>query len=107
MQCENFLIFFIRFQCDLQKKKRKKGHCANVTEASFSPDFMLISRKKKKVFCLSPASFLRDLCNILERGAVNHTCLRFFVGNKNAEKKCRNSKNLSAKMPEKISHFLR
>ena len=77
-------------------------------EASFSPK-MLIS-EKKKVFPLSSASFLRDLCNIPERGAVNHSCLRFLAGNKNAgfwrEKKCRNSQNFSTKMPEKISHFL-
>ena len=44
---ENFLIFFVRFQCDLQKKK--KGHRAD--EGIFFSDFMLISvpYKRKKV----------------------------------------------------------
>ena len=66
-------------------------------------------KKKKKVLRLSSATFLRDFCDIPERGAMNRGCLRFLVGNKNAgfwrEKKRRNSQNFSAKMPEKISHF--
>ena len=87
----------------ISKEKKKKGHHA---------DFMLISKikkKKKKVLRLSSATFLRDFCDIPERGAVNRGCLRFLAGNKNAgfwqEKKRRNSQNFSAKMPEKISHF--
>ena len=76
--------------------------------SSFLSGFNVIS-KKKKVLCLSSASFLCDLCDVPERGAVNCSCLRFLAGNKNAgfwrEKKCRNSQNISAKMPEKISHF--
>ena len=79
-------------------------------EASFIffSDFMLIS--KKKVLCLSSASFLRASCDIQEQGAVNCSCLRFWAENKHAsfwwEKKCRNSQNFSAKMPEKMSRLL-
>ena len=76
-------------------------------EASFSP--ILRCSQKKKVLRLSSATFLRDFCDIPERGAVNRGCLRFLAGNKNAgfwlKKKRRNSQNFSAKMPEKISHF--
>ena len=64
---------------------------------------------KKKVLRLSSATFLRNFCDVPERGAVNRGCLRFLAGNKNAgfwrEKKRRNSQNFSAKMPEKILHF--
>ena len=56
--------------------------------------------KKKKVLRLSSASFLRALCDILQRGTVNCSCLRFLAG-----KKRQNSQNFSAKMLEKISHF--
>ena len=105
-----FSHHFVRFQCDLQKKKKKKkGHRAKT--GIFFSDFMLISekKKKKKVLRLSSATFLRDLCDIPERDAVNRRCLRFLAGNKNAgfwrEKKRRNSQNFSEKMPEKISHF--
>ena len=66
-------------------------------------------KKKKKVLRLSSATFLRVFCDVPERGAVNHSCLWFLAGNKNAgfwrEKKRRNLQNFSAKMPEKISHF--
>ena len=84
---------------------KKKGHRAD--GGIFFSDFMLIS--KKKVLHLNSASYLRDLCGIPEQGAVNCSCLRFLVGNKNAsfwrEKKRRNSQNFSAKMPEKVLHF--
>ena len=50
----------------------------------FFSDFMLIS-KKKKVLRLSSATFLRNFCNIPERGAVNRGCLRFLVGEKMPE----------------------
>ena len=65
---------------------------------------MLLS-KKKKVLRQRSATFLRDFCNVPERGAVNRSCLRFLVGNKNAgfwrEKKRWNSQNFSGKMPKK------
>ena len=51
-------------------------------EASFSP--ILCWSPKKKVLCLSCATFLRDFCDIPERGAVNRGCLQFLAGNKNA-----------------------
>ena len=77
-------------------------------EASFPP-ILCLSPKKKKVLRLSFATFLRDFCNIQERGAVNSGCLWFLAGNKNAgfwrKKKRRNLQNFIAKMPEKISHF--
>ena len=41
---ENFFIFFVRFQCDL--KKKKKGHRAD--GGIFFSDFVLIFKKKKK-----------------------------------------------------------
>ena len=76
-------------------------------EASFSS--ILCWSQKKRVLRLSSATFLRDFRDIPERGAVNRGCLRFLAGNKNAgfwrEKKCQNSQNFSAKMPEKILHF--
>ena len=41
---------------------------------------------------------------------MNHSCLRFLAGNKNAgfwrEKKRQNLQNFSAKMQKKISHFI-
>ena len=78
-----------------------------MTEASFSP-ILCWSQKKKKVLCLSSASFLCDLYDIPERGAVNRSCLWILVG-KDAgfwrEKKHRNSQKFSAKIQEKISHF--
>ena len=87
-----------------KKKKKKKGHRWRHLLLRFYVDL-----QKKEVLRLSSATFLRDLCDIPERGAVNRSCLRFLMGNKNAsfwrEKKCRNSQNFSAKMPEKISHF--
>ena len=77
-------------------------------EASFSP-ILCWSPNKKKVLRLSSASFLCDLCDLSEWGAVNRSCLQFLAGNKNAsfwrEKKRQNSQNFSAKMPEKILHF--
>ena len=89
-------------------KKKKKGHHAD--GGIFFSDFMLISPPKKKVLRLHSATFLRDFCDIPERGTVNRGYLRFLAGNKNAgfwrEKKHWNSQNFSAKMPEKISHFL-
>ena len=76
--------------------------------SSFLSWFNVIT-KKIKVLQLSSASFLRNLCDIPERGAMNRSCVRFLVGNKNAsfwrEKKRRNLQNFSAKMPEKILHF--
>ena len=67
-------------------------------------------KTKNKILRLSSASFSHDLCDIPERSAVIHSCLRFLAGNKNAgfwrEKKRQNSQNFSAKMPEKISHFI-
>ena len=93
----------------ISKKKKKKGHHAD--KGIFFFDFMLISKKKKKkkVLRLISATFLRDFCDIPERGAVNLGCLRFLARNKTAgfwrEKKRRNSQNFSAKMPEKILHF--
>ena len=78
-------------------------------EAFFSPILRCSPKTKKKVLRLSSATFLRDFCDIPERGTVNRGCLRFLAGHKNAgfwrEKKRRNSQNFSAKMPEKISHF--
>ena len=65
---------------------------------------MLISKKKKKVLCLSSATFLRDLCDIPpERGAVNRSCLRFLVGNNNVEIR----KILVRKCRKKFRTFLR
>ena len=66
----------------ISKKKKKKGHRAD--GGIFFSDFMLIS-KKKKVLRLSSASFLRDLCDIPERGAVNRSCLRFLATEKMPE----------------------
>ena len=78
-------------------------------EAFSSPILRCSQKKKKKILCLSSATFLRDFCDIPERSAVNRGCLRFLAGNKNAgfwrEKKRQNSQNFSAKMPETISHF--
>ena len=113
MQCENvknFLILFVRFQCDLRKKKKK---VITLTEASFSLILCLSPKKKnqteKEVLRLSSASFLCDLCDIPERGAVYRSCLRFLARNKIAsfwqEKKRRNLQMFNAKMPEKILHF--
>ena len=50
-QCENaenFLIIFVQFQCDLQKKKKKKKVITPM-EASFSP-ILCWSPKKKRSF---------------------------------------------------------
>ena len=61
-QCENaenFLIIFVRFKCDLQKKK-KKGHHAD--GGIFFSNFMLISKKIKgpsSKFCNFFPRFLR------------------------------------------------
>ena len=78
-------------------------------EASFSPILCWSPKKKKKGPSSKFCNFLRNFCDIPERGAVNRGCLRFLAGNKNAgfwrEKKRRNSQNFSAKMLEKISHF--
>ena len=90
----------------ISKKKKKK-----MSSRQWRHLFLrfYVDLPKKKVLCLSSATFLRDFCDIPERGAVNRGCLRFLAGNKNAgfwrEKKRRNSQNFSAKMPEKISHF--
>ena len=46
--------------------------------------FMLIFTTKKKVLHLNSATFLRDLCDIPERGTINRHGLRFLAGNKNA-----------------------
>ena len=91
-------------------KKKKKKKVITPMEAFFSPILRCSpKKKKKKVLRLSSATFLRDFCDIPERGAMNHSCLRFLAGNKNAgfwrEKKHRNLQNFSAKMLEKISHF--
>ena len=75
---KNFLSFLSGFNV-ISIKKRKKGHHA---DGMFFSDFMLIS--KKKVLRLSSTSFLRALCGIQKRGAVNRSCQRFLVGNKNA-----------------------
>ena len=95
---------FSSFLSSFNVISKKKGHRAD--GGIFFSDFMLISKRKKKVFCLSSAGYLRDLCDIPERGVVNRSCLRFWAGNKNTgvwrEKKCRNLQNFSAKMPEKI-----
>ena len=92
----------------MRSQKKKKGHRADGDICS--SDFTLISKKIKKVLCLSLASFLRAWCDIPDRGAVNRSCLRFLAGNKNAgfwqEKKRQNLQNFSAKMPKKMSHFL-
>ena len=88
-------------------KKKKKGHHA--VGGIFFSDLNVDLPKKKKVLRLSSATFLRDFSDLPERGAVNRGCLRLLAENKNAnfwrQKKCRNSQNFSAKMPEKISHF--
>ena len=97
---------FSSFLSGLNVISKKKGHYAD--GGIFSP-ILCCSPKKKKVLCLSSATFLRNFCDIPERGAVNRGCLRILAGNKNAgfwrEKKRQNSQNFSAKMPEKISHF--
>ena len=91
----------------ISKKKKKKKKVITPMEAFFLQFYVVL--QKKKVLRLSSATFLRDFCDIPERGAVNHGCPRFLAGNKNAgfwrEKKRRNSQNFSAKMPKKISHF--
>ena len=98
---------FSSFLSDFNVISKKKIHRAD--GGIFFSDFMLIF-KKKKVLHLSSTSFLRALCDIPEQGVVNRSCLRFLARNKNTdflrEKKCRNLQNFSAKMPEKISHFL-
>ena len=89
-------------------KKKKKKRSLRRWRHLFLRSY--VDLQKKKVLRLSSASFFRDLCDIPERGAVNRSCLRFLAGSKNAgfwrEKKRRNLQNFSAKMPEKISHFL-
>ena len=95
------------FSSRLSGSPKKRSHRAH--GGIFFSDFMFISKKKKKVLRLNSATFLRDLCDIPERGTVNRSCLRFLAGNKNTnfwrEKKRQNSQNFSAKMPEKILHF--
>ena len=90
-----FFFFLSRFNVI----SKKKGHRAD--GGIFFSDFMLISKKKKKkVLRLSSASFLGALCDITERGAMNHTCLQFLVGEKMPE-----FTKFYCKMPENISHF--
>ena len=68
-------------------------------------------KKKKKVLRLSSASFLHDLYDILERGAVNRSYLQFLVGNKHANfggrKNARIRKISVRKCRKKFRTFLR
>ena len=66
----------------ISKKKKKKKKVITPMEASFSPILCWSPKNRKRSFV---ATFLRDFCNIPERGTVNRSCLRFLAGEKTLE----------------------
>ena len=93
---ENFLIIFVQFQCDLQKKRSSRWW--RHLFLRFYVD--LQKKKKKKVLCR-----VLQLFSAISATYQSEVLWIAAVYGFWRKKKRRNSQNCSAKMLEKISHF--